>query len=516
MKIIKFLTSKAGKWSLSAMQAVGLSAAVGVAGIAAWQMMGSSAQPNLNTVFSSNTADQDVVFVAGAAGGVYGSGSYGTGGELRSGINATLSKDLQLMQADAQAGDLSSQPAFVQQEQEISAYKMDGASSGLGMAGNMAKENSGAMSGDMSAVQKQIADIQATIASQKQAAEAAAAAEGASGNAAKMAAAMKGKGGQFGMAEGMARASGNNLNSTPLQSGQYGKEGQGVSSSGVLGGAQTAGGASATGPAGQGSNFERSRASVIGQGSRLGSEASLAALQKQSADIARHSNRSANEGARAFMASTKLSGGIQLEGGEKLAGGNASSSDFADDAISALGSAVGGAVGEVTTYEEDREAIRIKIRDFAKSCTTWSYTSPGIAVLGYAFKAKKKKELIGEIDSFKEKWHDSTYEETNTIGGYSAVARDAVEDIFNAIWWFGQPKKKAREWGRIYWGDENAFWTNDTPSTPVTDQQEKPTNPYGNSYDRRGGGLLQDTSSNRNNSGSRGGRGGGGSRGSRR
>lgn len=504
MKIVKFLTSKAGKWSLSAMQAVGLSAAVGVAGIAAWQMMGSSAQPNLNTVFSSNTADQDVVFVAGAAGGVYGSGSYGTGGELRSGINATLSKDLQLMQADAQAGDLSSQPAFVQQEQEISAYKMDGASSGLGMAGNMAKENSGAMSGDMSAVQKQIADIQATIASQKQAAEAAAAAEGASGNAAKMAAAMKGKGGQFGMAEGMARASGNNLNSTPLQSGQYGKEGQGVSSSGVLGGAQAAGGTSATGPAGQGSNFERSRASVIGQGSRLRSDNSLAALQKQSADIARHSNRSANEGARAFMASTKLSGGIQLEGGEKLAGGNASSSDFADDAISALGSAVGGAVGEVTTYEEDRESLRIKIRDFVKACNGWSYATPIASWLGYAFKAKARNNLRSEIDSFKAKWHDSTYETTNTAGGYATVARNTVDDVFNALWWFGGPKRKAKEWGRNYWGDENAFWNNNVPSTPVTDPQEKPTNPYGSDSGRNGG-LGNNSNSNRG--GSNGGRG---------
>lgn len=487
MKIVKFLTSKAGKWSLSAMQAVGLSAAVGVAGIAAWQMMGSSSQPNLNTVFSSNTADQDVVFVAGAAGGVYGSGAYGDGGELRSGINATLSKDLQLMQADAQAADVSaSQPAFAQQEQEISAYKMDGSSGGLGMAGNVAKEMGGAMSGDMSAVQKQIADIQATIASQKQAAEAAAVAEGA-GDAAKVAAAMKGKGGQFGMAEGMARASGNNLNSTPLQSGQHGREGEGVSSSGVLGGAQAARATSALGPATQGANFERSRASVIGQGSRLGSDSSLRALQKQSADIARHSNRSANEGARAFMASTRLSGGIQLEGGETLSGGNASSSDFADDAIAALGKAVGGTVGEVMSYENDREELRIKIRDFVKKCNNWSYSSPLLSWMGYAFKAKERNNLRNEIDSFKARWQESTYETTNSVGGYATVARNTVDDVFNALWWFGGPKRKAKEWGRDYWGDENAFWKNDVPAAPVTDEQEKPTDPYGSDGGENGG-----------------------------
>lgn len=465
MKIIQFLKNKAGKWSLSAMQAVGLSAAVGVAGIAAWQMMGSSSQPNLNTVFSSNAADQDVVFVAGAAGGVYGSGSYGEGGEIHSGIKTTLSKDLQLMQADAQsAQQIAEGAAFVQQEQNISAYKMDGASGGLGMGGNVAKEMGGAMSGDMSAVQKQIADIQASIAAQKQAAEAAATADGA-GNAAKVAAAMKGQGGgQFGMAEGMARASGNNLNSTPLQSGQYAREGQGVSSSGVLGGAQAAV-PSALGAATQVAKFDGSRGSVIGQGNRMRGDNSLETLQKQSVEISRHSNRSANEGARAFMASTRLSGGIRLDGGEALAGGAASSSDFTDDAISALGDSLNQTGEEVVTYEEAKEELRRDLREFVKKCNTWSWIW-GINVAGYLAQLRARKKMLNKVESFRDSWGESDYETKNTVGSFANLSESVVRTAFRNIAIPGGPKDFTERFSVRYWGVPGAFsdknWTQPT------------------------------------------------------
>lgn len=474
MKIVKFLTSKAGKWSLSAMQAVGLSAAVGVAGIAAWQMMGSSAQPNLNTVFSSGAADQDVVFVAGAAGGVYGSGSYGTGGELRSGIQTTLSKDMQLMQADAQAAQAVPEAAFVQQEQEINAYKMDGAATGLGMGGNVAREMNGAMSGDMNAVQKQIAEIQATIASQKQAAEVAAAAEGKGGDAAQVAAAMKGQGkgsGQFGMAEGMARASGSNLNATPLQSGQYAREGEGVSSSGVLGGAQAAGTAAGVGPATRVAKFEGGRDSIIGQSRRMRDDNSLETIQKQSADIARHSNRSVNEGARVFLASNKLSGGIRLDGGETLSGGSASSSDFTDDAISSLGNALGQVGAEVISYEEAREELRRDLRNFVSSCNTWSWILGIGNIFGYAFKAKARNTMLDKIEEFRETWKDSTYETGSTQGNYADISESLARSAFRNIGIPGGPKRRAQEYSVEYWGVLGAF--SDKDWTPPTEEEKE-------------------------------------------
>ena len=156
--------------------AVGLAAVVGVAGIGAYRMMGSSEQPDLNTVFSSG--GQDVVYVSGASGGSYGGvvygsgGAYSGGGEIQSGIHATLSKDLQLMQADAARAD-ASQPQYVQQEEEITAYKVDGNSGGLGMGTTLDREKASVdMGGSMQAVQSQIAALQASVAQQQEAAAA--------------------------------------------------------------------------------------------------------------------------------------------------------------------------------------------------------------------------------------------------------------------------------------------------------------------------------------------------------
>ena len=71
MNIFKWITGRAGKMALSAAQAVGLSAVVGVAGIAAWQYLDAPAD---NTAF--NPAAQynpgEIVYVAGASGGAYG------------------------------------------------------------------------------------------------------------------------------------------------------------------------------------------------------------------------------------------------------------------------------------------------------------------------------------------------------------------------------------------------------------------------------------------------------------
>ena len=183
MKLINLFKSKTGKMALSAMQAVGLSAAVGVAGIAAWQMMGSSSEPALNTVFSSSD-DQEVVFVAGGTTGAYASGNYGAGGEVQSGLRAKMSHDMQLMQADAvRAGETDADsPAFVQQEQQIQAFKMDGASGGLGMGANAANELGMNMGGGLEGVQQQMAAMQAALAAQQEAA--AAAGQAAAGNVA--------------------------------------------------------------------------------------------------------------------------------------------------------------------------------------------------------------------------------------------------------------------------------------------------------------------------------------------
>ena len=458
MKLINLFKSKTGKMALSAMQAVGLSAAVGVAGIAAWQMMGSSSEPALNTVFSSSD-DQEVVFVAGGTAGAYASGNYGVGGEVQSGLRAKMSHDMQLMQEDAaRANAEPDAPAFVQQEQQIQAFKMDGASGGLGMGTNAANELGMNMSGGLEGVQQQMAAMQAALAAQQEAA--AAAGQAAAGNVAQAAAQAAAQGqqaGAWGMADGMARASGSNLNSTPLQAGT-GREG-GASASGTLGGAQIAGAAGARGPM---ETLQGSRQSTSGFGRALRWDGGdgidyIASLQKQSADVSQNRDRSANEGSRIFMAGERLSGGIQLDGGT-LTTGNASSSDFlSENSLASLGAGVGQAMSLAEQYQQAREELRSELKDFAKKCNGWSWVPGFVDLFGgrYLVRLSARNKMLDKVDAFRSQWGE--YEKDMTTGGYSNVSEELVKKVYNSMFAAGRPRQVAQEYGREYWNDEKAF-----------------------------------------------------------
>ena len=441
MKIMEFFTSRTGKMALSAMQAVGLSAAVGVAGIAAWQMLGSSSQPSPNTLFSSN--DQEVVFVAGAAGaGAYG-GNYGTGGELQSSIRTKLSKDMQLMQKDAQYVDNLQEPDFVQKEQQIAAYKMGGDSDGLGMGGNAAKELAAGVGGDMSAVQAQIAALQESVAAQQQAAAAA-----AGENVAEAARAqMQGKGdGRWGMAQGMAKASGSNLNATPLQAGQNTSANGGVSSSGVLGGAQIAGAAGSGATEGllggrqSRSSFGRA---LTWQGGNQKDD--LASLQKQSSDIAQNKNRAANEGSKIFLASNRMAGGIMLNG-ESLTSGEASSSDFMNNnQLDSLGAGIADVGLSVEEFENAKSDLREAIKDYRTKVAISCGIAPLLCQLWCG-----RKEIRGKIDAFESQWGETSYFKDDTQGNYA----DDAHLVVNRIWWksWGGPAGSLMMWNK-WFGD---------------------------------------------------------------
>ena len=437
MKLIHFLTNRTGKTSLSAMQAVGLSAVVGVAGIALWQMMSTPSESNLNTVFASSD-DREVVYVAGAGGGGYASANYGAGGELQSGLRARMSDDMRLMQQDAaQAAEIEANtPAFIQQEQEIKAFKMDGAAVGLGMGANAANEMGVDLSaGGMNGIQQQIASIQASLSEQQKAALAAGQAA-AGGNVAEAAAqaalaaqGAEGGAGQGGLADGMARAAGSNLGSTPLQAGQ-GAHGQGgASASGVLGGSAVAGAAGADG-AMEGFTAGRTSTSSFGKAlSWQGGEGVeyLASLQKQSADITQNRDRSANEATRVFMSGERLSGGIRLDG-DTLTTGSASSSDFSsDDAISSLGAGMGNIESDVETYADARE----KLADDMLKYNNKVATSCGIGqVLCNLWIWKFKKDMDKKIDAFEEAWGDHPYVTMDTQGNIVDSARKLSKKIF--------------------------------------------------------------------------------------
>lgn len=485
MNILHILWSRSGKMALSAMQAVGLSAAVGVAGIAAWQALGSSEDVNPNTVFSSGS-DEKIVYVAGGGAGGYGGVNYGEGGEVRSGIRAKMSKDMQLMQTDFQHSQTAATD-IERREQHIDAYKMDGTSEGLGMGKNAAREQA-LGGGDMSALQAQMASMQKSLAARQQEAASAAAASGAGAEgsaeaAAAAALAKQGKGGsgRWGMNAAMARASGNNLGSTPLQAGG---EGSGSRRGGTLGGAGVSG--RSAGPMADGSaltpKFEGGRDAVFGAARNINSRDTLIAYAKQSADIAGNQNRSASDAAAMFLANQKLSGGISINGENVNTGTGASSADFSDPDFSGLNNAIGGAINELETYTEAREKLRRKVRDFVKSCNTWSFFSHPLLYLTYAFRVGKRNELRKDINAFKEAWGD-TEANMSTNGAFHDVARDVVDTAFKWIGIPGGPRRNTKGQGRKYWDDNDAFWSKSAPGTNPEDKQEPPVRrPFGSSY----------------------------------
>lgn len=470
MKILTFLTGKAGKLALSAAQAVGLSAAVGVAGVAAWQMLSGGGEVNPDTVFSSYN-DEDVVYVAGGAGSVAGTGGYagyGDGGEVQSGIRAKLSKDIELMQRDAARLQISDEPQVIKQEQQISAYQMDGKSDGLGMGKNAAKELGIGSDGDMSAFQAQLANLQAAATAKQKEAEQAALAAG--GDVAKAAAALQAQGsgsGKWGMAGGMARAGGSNLNSSPLQAGGSG-EGQTLAAGGRAAGRLP----ERLGAAERAAQFEGGRDSVIASARRSGGGNTLEGLRKQSADVASNKNRSANEATRGFMAAEKLSGGVQLRGGETMSGGGGSSADFNNEASTQMGAMSGkidDLVSEAEEYEKARKKLRRHLGDFAGMAIAASCVS----FFGYLILGRARKRMRRYIEEFKREWGEKAYEARYDKFQYWKKAKRMTD----AIYWSmaGGPGAVLMTWGILsmaHWGtkrisdDDFAEYHEDIPTDP--------------------------------------------------
>lgn len=83
------------------------------------------------------------------------------------------------------------------------------------------------------------------------------------------------------------------------------------------------------------SSFGGSRNGRAGRGMNSAEGRSLEQVRKRSAEIAQNANRSANEAGRAFMASSQNSGGIQLDEGGELSGGEVMSDDFEQATINA-------------------------------------------------------------------------------------------------------------------------------------------------------------------------------------
>lgn len=370
MNIFKWLTGRAGKMALSAAQAVGLSAVVGVAGIAAWQYLDSPAD---NTAF--NPAAQydpgEVVYVAGASGG-----AYGANGEVESAFRAKPSKAIEmtekmtLAQKQAQAMEDDVIPS-VSVSPTPSAYQM-GATEGLGMNANDGK-GEGLDGNPLAAIQGTMSGMKDVISRAQAQAQAQAGAQNPEEKPGKatLASAKRTSAGSAGAGHGQAfnssfviQNSGKNTGSRAVAGAGSPEEVGNIFASAQAQANRTVEGMqmrsrSNFGPGNNSLGADKDLSVGDARSSKEGKD--LVFIQKRSADAARNRNRSANEGSRAFLASTKVSGGMRIVGDTVAIGQGQGSKDFdnVNEAnLRGIGKWTQSAVDEATQRMLDRQNLQ--------------------------------------------------------------------------------------------------------------------------------------------------------------
>lgn len=368
MNIFKWLTGRAGKMALSAAQAVGLSAVVGVAGIAAWQYLDT---PSDNTAF--NPAAQydpgEVVYVAGASGG-----SYGANGEVESAFRAKPSKAIEmtekmtLAQKQAQAMEDDVIPS-VSVSPTPSAYQM-GATEGLGMNANDGKGER--LDGNpLAAIQGTMNGMKDVISRAQEQAQAQANAQGEKPGAPTLASAKRTSAGSSNAGHGQAfnssfviQDSGKSASSRAAAAAGSPEEAGNIFASAQAQANRTVEGMqmrsrSNFGPGNNSLGADKDLSVGDARSSKEGRD--LVFIQKRSADAARNRNRSANEGSRAFLASTKVSGGMRIVGDTVAIGQGQGSKDFdnVNEAnLRGIGKWTQSAVDEATQRRIDRQNLQ--------------------------------------------------------------------------------------------------------------------------------------------------------------
>lgn len=368
MNIFKWLTGRAGKMALSAAQAVGLSAVVGVAGIAAWQYLDT---PSDNTAF--NPAAQydpgEVVYVAGASGG-----SYGANGEVESAFRAKPSKAIEmtekmtLAQKQAQAMEDDVIPS-VSVSPTPSAYQM-GATEGLGMNANDGKGER--LDGNpLAAIQGTMNGMKDVISRAQEQAQAQANAQGEKPGAPTLASAKRTSAGSSNAGHGQAfnssfviQDSGKSASSRAAAAAGSPEEAGNIFASAQAQANRTVEGMqmrsrSNFGPGNNSLGTDKDLSVGDARSSKEGKD--LVFIQKRSADAARNRNRSANEGSRAFLASTKVSGGMRIVGDTVAIGQGQGSKDFDnvhEANLRGIGSWTSSAVDEATQRMIDRQNLQ--------------------------------------------------------------------------------------------------------------------------------------------------------------
>lgn len=452
MNIFKWLTGRAGKMALSAAQAVGLSAVVGVAGIAAWQYLDSPAD---NTAF--NPAAQydpgEVVYVAGASGG-----AYGANGEVESAFRAKPSKAIEmtekmtLAQKQAQAMEDDVIPS-VSVSPTPSAYQM-GATEGLGMNANDGK-GEGLDGNPLAAIQGTMSGMKDVISRAQAQAQAQAGAQNPEEKPGKatLASAKRTSAGSAGAGHGQAfnssfviQNSGKNTGSRAVAGAGSPEEVGNIFASAQAQANRTVEGMqmrsrSNFGPGNNSLGADKDLSVGDARSSKEGKD--LVFIQKRSADAARNRNRSANEGSRAFLASTKVSGGMRIVGDTVAIGQGQGSKDFdnVNEAnLRGIGKWTQSAVDEATLRRIDRQNLQKWLWKAIATCLAAMIAIPllklqwpfgWIAAIGVTVAALAVAAMaIVKAGQFANKWGGSGMSTAVIIVGGLMVAGVAMAWIF--------------------------------------------------------------------------------------
>ncbi|MBO5011646.1 MAG: hypothetical protein J6C49_04235 [Elusimicrobiaceae bacterium] len=389
MNIFKWITGRAGKVALSAMQAVGLTAVVGVAGVAAWQYLDSPAETN-NTFTPAAYDSGEVVYVAGANTGAYAGGSYAGGGESQSSmqISTNTLKRLERQEMSQRAAEEMAEyapdySASVASSSPTQAYQMGG-TEGLGTGANVANEFDlknnpmAAMQQSMAGVTDMISQAQAQAQQQAQAAapgqapagaptlasasknwgSSGATSGGSSGNVFNSSFAVQDSGKNKGSvsAADAAKQAGDVMASAQAQAARMMRDGSSMRARSSFGNNNMIG-------EGRDASVQNSRTSKDGR--------DLDFIRRRSADAAKNKNRSAVEGARAFLASTKISGGMMISSDNVTTGQGQGSKDFNQDYDANLRG-----IKTWSANMENKTAQRDKARH---DMQTWFWVAMGIA-----------------------------------------------------------------------------------------------------------------------------------------
>ena len=401
MKILKLLMGRVGKATLTTTQAIVASAAVGIGGVAAWQMLG--ADSRADNAFNSLGYQQDeVVYVSSST-----SGQYGRGENQQTAFRAAPSKAIEMQQREAEY--------LRQQEEERAAAERARYASQTSAASSPAAAPLGGLNEGLgnkkieAMTPEQIKAMQE--AALKQAKDAAAAGK-ANADAAALAAAagVEGAAGGKGSfaSRGMAMPAGSS--GSPTFVGMPGSvdSGKNLKGSGASGSSAVSG-AGQEGAAIPNNRNLRARASFggkVGEGKLSREFNSLELMAKRSAEIAGNANRSANEGSRAFLASTRNSGGITLNGNEVSTGQGASSDDYGDasSSLRGLNTKMDDLMNDELEFREARKSLRKNF--WGLLAATILCMSMSIPFLGWAFFRKEFRRYDRKAREFNEKYGD--------------------------------------------------------------------------------------------------------------